>query len=205
MEETDRTDTSPSLLIRIRDPDDSDAWRQFLALYTSVVRDYCIQRRLQPSDVDDLAQDVMTTVANSIRTFEYDPAKGRFRAWLGTVTANKIKSFLLRQSRRGGVLNSRDHVAWAPNEAFSDPDSEWVSIFSERIFATACARIRSQTAETAWECFESSWMRKLPASEVAENLGIPIHQVYVNTSRVMKRLESEVRLLAEDSPVAGLN
>ncbi|MEO1529230.1 MAG: sigma-70 family RNA polymerase sigma factor [Planctomycetota bacterium] len=205
MEETERTDTSPSLLIRIRDPDDSDAWRQFLALYTSIVRDYCLQRRLQPSDVDDLAQDVMATVANSIRTFEYDPAKGRFRAWLGTVTANKIKSFLLKQSRRGGAANPSDVFAQGSNATFSDPDSEWVSIFSERIFATACARIRSQTAETAWECFEASWMRKLPAAEVAANLGIPIHQVYVNTSRIMKRLESEVRLLAEDSPVAGLH
>ncbi|MEM8671344.1 MAG: sigma-70 family RNA polymerase sigma factor [Planctomycetota bacterium] len=205
MVEIDRTDTSPSLLIRIRDPEDSDAWGQFLALYTSIVRDYCIQRRLQPSDVDDLAQDVMTAVANSIRTFEYDPAKGRFRAWLGTVTANKIKSFLLKQSRRGGVPSSRDHLVQVSNETVSDPDSEWVSIFSERIFSTACARIRSKSAETAWACFEASWIRKSPASEVAETLGIPVHQVYVNTSRIMKRLESEVRLLAEDSPVAGLH
>ena len=31
-------------------------------------------------------------------------------------------------------------------------------------------------------------------------MGIPVHSVYVNKSRVLKRLENEVRILAEDVP-----
>lgn len=194
--------TSASLLIRIRDPQDGEAWDQFMDIYTSIVRDYCFQRRLQKNDIDDLVQDVMSSVAKAIRTFEYDPARGRFRAWLGTVTANKIKSFLAKQSRRNGIPIGDDSEPPASKlNHFSDPDQEWIEIFSERIFKTACSIVQQQVNETAWQCFEMSWSKNMPASDIADQLEIPVHLVYVNKSRVLKRLESEVRMLAEDAPI----
>ena len=202
MSQDQSLNTSASLLVRIRDPKDREAWDRFIEIYTSIVRDYCFQRRLQKTDIDDLVQDVMTSVANAIKTFEYDPARGRFRAWLGTVTANKIKTFLTKQSKRNGnSINVPGEPSLAQLENVSDPDQAWISIFSERIFQAACSNIRPQVNETAWDCFELTWNQKLPAREVADRIGIPVHLVYVNKSRVLKRLEHEVRLLAEDAPI----
>lgn len=196
--------TSPSLLIRVRNPDDAEAWDEFSSIYTSIIRDYCMQRRLQPNDIDDVVQDVMASVFTSIRKFEYDPAKGRFRAWFGTVAANRIKTFLAKRHRRTtksiedeNLLNSND---LASSRSYSDPDAEWVNIFSEKIYRTACRRIRGEFNSVVWECFQALWVRGENAAEVAEALGITINSAYINRYRVLKRLESEVLLLSEDAP-----
>ena len=205
MEASHNTSTSPSLLVRVRDPADHKSWEQFVEIYTTIIRDYCFQRRLQKNDIDDLVQEVMTAVSKSIRTFEYDPQKGRFRAWLGTITANKINSFLAKQARRNGQKTKMFESAIASVEfdGCSDPDSEWVAIFSDRIFKIACATVRPQFSDQQWQCFEASWLNKTPANEIAESLGIAVHLVYVNTSRVLKKLEAEVRVLAEDTPISN--
>jgi len=189
--------------MRIRDPRDQDAWSQFLELYEPMVRAYCFQRKIQPADMDDIVQDVMSSVSASIKKFEYDPAKGRFRAWFGTVTANRIKSFLGKLNRieekssRNGSLENPEH--------YVDPDTDWINIFSETIFRSACGRIRGGFSDSTWSSFEATWMRNESAADVAMALGIPVHSVYVNKSRVLKRLESEIRILAEDMPISSGN
>ena len=195
------TDTSPSLLLRVRDPNDAEAWDQFLQIYTSIVRSYCFQRRIQASDVDDIVQEVMTAVSRGIRNFDYDPNKGRFRSWLGTVTANRIKAFFNRESRRNSHVVTDQTESGRMEGPWSDPDSEWTEIFSQRIFQLACNRIRGDFTDRTWECFVATWIRNESAPETAEKLQIPIHSVYVNKSRILKRLEKEVRLLAEDVPI----
>ncbi|MEM7782014.1 MAG: sigma-70 family RNA polymerase sigma factor [Planctomycetota bacterium] len=190
--------TSKSLLLRIRDQKDEQSWRTFETIYGQIVRSYCIQKKLQPSDTDDIVQEVLTAVSKAIRSFEYDPSKGKFRGWLGTITANKIKDFLHRKSRRReslmpmGVEDTRVH------HQFADPDNDWVKIFSERVYQEACRRVRPDFQERAWLCFELTWTRMIPAAQVGSQLELPIHSVYVNKSRVIKRLEKEIRMLAED-------
>ncbi len=182
--------------MRVRDPADVDAWEQFLYVYTPIIRTYCRQRRIQEADVEDIVQDVFSRVANAIRDFGYDAQRGRFRAWLGTVAANRIKSFLAKEWRR--VDDGQDELA--TSQVTADPDSEWVEIFSERIFGIACARVREKFTLVAWTSFESTWVHKKQASDVARELGISTHAVYVNKSRVLKSLEAEVRVLVDDVP-----
>lgn len=179
--------------MRVRDPLNVDAWQEFHDIYAPVVRSYCRQRRLQSSDVEDVVQDVMTLVAKAIRYFDYDPKVGRFRSWFGTVAANRIKTFLAKEARRDEV-SSRLEI----DGSYTDPDTDWVAIFSERILSVACSRIREEFQPVTWQCFESSWLRNEPAALIARKMEIPIHSVYVNKSRVLKRLEIEVKHLAED-------
>ena len=87
------------------------------------------------------------------------------------------------------------------SENYTDPDSDWIAIFSERVLEAAVSRVRNEFAESTWACFEATWLKRQPTAEVAEALTIPIQSVYVNKSRVLKRLETEVRRLAEDTPL----
>ena len=63
-------------------------------------------------------------------------------------------------------------------------------------------RIRSEFEPETWNAFESTWVLKESPARVASRLGTAIHAVYVNKSRVLKRLEAEVLKLAEDLPLA---
>jgi len=194
------------LLLRIRNSNDSGAWQEFVDLYSPIVRGYCLQRKLQHSDTDDIVQEVFAGVSTAIRQFEYDPGKGRFRSWFGTIVANRIRNCLAKQSIRHcqsidsqQELDSNNGRIPTP-EVYSDPDSAWVELFSERVFRYACTRIRPDISDIQWSCFEATWVRNENAADVAKALQLPIHQIYVNKSRVLKRLEAEVRLLAEELP-----
>lgn len=183
--------------MRVRDSNDKESWNTFEQIYGSIVRSYCRHWRLQPVDADDIVQDVMSSVAKQIQEFDYDPTKGRFRAWLGTVTANKIKTFItrtnLRQERELQIVDMNDN-----SKEYADPDSDWVNVFTEEIFHQACQNIRPHFEESTWRSFSLTWIDQKPTAEVANALGIPVHSVYVNKSRVLKRLEEEIRNLAED-------
>lgn len=188
--------------MRIRNPNDVDAWNDFVSLYSSIVRGYCQQRRLQANDIDDIAQEVMLKIANGIRNFEYNPARGRFRAWLGTITVNQINTHLTKRTKQNlsESVAGNDASAGCP---YADPDAEWVLVFSEQVFRVARQRVRPEFADVTWACFEATWIRNEDPVAVAEELRIRLHAVYVNKSRVLNRLEKEVQVLAEDLPFAN--
>ena len=191
--------TSPSLILRVRDSNDSDSWATFEAVYAPVVRVYCRRRGIQEADIDDLVQEVMTSIAKAIRNFDYDPSRGKFRAWFGTITANRVKTFLSLRSARNRQLK----LSGESTISFPDPiaDSDWNEAFCQEVLRAACNRICSRFEGSTWSCFELTWLENRPASEVALELELPIHTVYVNKSRVLKQLEEEVRLLADYFPL----
>ncbi len=92
--------TRASLLVRLRDGDDADAWGEFARIYAPVIYGFARKRGLQDADAADLMQEVLRSVSSAARRLEYDPARGTFRGWLFTVTRNKIFNFMDSRSRR---------------------------------------------------------------------------------------------------------
>lgn len=182
--------TRASLLVRLRQPTDADAWREFAEVYAPPVFRYCRQLGLQEADASDVVQEVLAQVAVSVRTFEYDPASGRFRDWLGAVVRSKLDRFW---RKRSPALGTTDPPA-------PDNDPSWVVEFNTHLLRVALERIRSGFDEHNWRAFELSWDEDRSALDVALTLGVPTAQVYVAKSRVLKRLREELLLLCEDVP-----
>jgi RNA polymerase sigma factor (sigma-70 family) len=186
--------TRPSLLVRMRDSGDDVAWRTFVDIYAPLVHRFARRRGLQDADADDLAQDVMAEVARSIRAFEYQPERGRFRDWLLLITRRRLVRCFDRRARaekpcQEAVLDHADDPT---------PDPDWVEAFNNRILETALNRIRPHFEPWTWRAFERVWLENRSAAEVADELSIRVHSVYVAKSRVLKRLMEEVRDLVED-------
>jgi RNA polymerase sigma-70 factor (ECF subfamily) len=59
-------ETRASLLLRIRDPLDRDAWEEFSALYRPVVMEMARGRGMQNADAEDLAQHVLVAISGAI-------------------------------------------------------------------------------------------------------------------------------------------
>src|SRR5262249_9054828 len=86
--------TRPSLLRRLRqEPHDQTAWDEFVARYGRQIAGWCRQWHLQPSDADDVTQNVLVKLASYLRTFVYDPSR-RFRGLLRTMAHNACKDYL---------------------------------------------------------------------------------------------------------------
>ncbi len=88
--------TSPSLLERLREPHDADAWGQFVHLYTPLLVCWAKRFRLGDADVADLVQEVFVLLLEKLPEFRYDRS-GRFRGWLWTVASNKYRERLRRR------------------------------------------------------------------------------------------------------------
>jgi RNA polymerase sigma-70 factor (ECF subfamily) len=181
--------TSASLLLRLSDPRDGSAWSQFAALYEPLIARHCRRRGLQAADAADVAQSVMARVARAIRSFDYEPARGRFRAWLGTITANEFAT--------AHAKNGRQPLAIAVEAATA---ADWDRDFVEHVLAASMANVRGEFEPATWQAFEAAWVHQESPVTIAARLGTAIHAVYVNKSRVLKRLEAEVLRLADDFP-----
>ena len=82
--------TQPSLLVRLKDAHDREAWERFVDLYAPLVYAFVRKRGLQDADAADLTQDVLRQVASAAKSLIYDPRRGSFRAWLFTVVRNRL-------------------------------------------------------------------------------------------------------------------
>ena len=126
--EPDDLETRPSLLVRVRDASDDEAWRRFVGVYGRLILAECRRRGLKWDDAEDVAQLVLTRVFRSLRSFDYRPDRGRFRDWLGTVVRNEVRRFQKRQQPRAGdePLNLDD---------LADNDPAWNEAFARHILA----------------------------------------------------------------------
>src|SRR4051812_20970667 len=87
------TNTSLSLLDRLKDPSDHDAWARLDRLYTGLLRAWFAAAGVQPADRDDLTQNALAVVLRRVREFEHTGRPGAFRAWLRSIATNVLREF----------------------------------------------------------------------------------------------------------------
>ena len=145
--------THPSLLVRVRDLDDHEAWREFDRRYRDLILRYCRRKGLQTSDAEDVRQMVMLNMARQLRRFEYRPAKGRFRDYLGRTVANAIHRYFRRPRLERDGLDTR-----VVGEAAAEPDTaldeEWESEWMLHHYRTAMETVRRGSDPRSVEVFE---------------------------------------------------
>jgi RNA polymerase sigma factor (sigma-70 family) len=197
--------TRPSLLVRIRDPQDAVSWRSFVELYTPPVLRYCRLRGLQDADAADVTQEVMAQVARSMRSFRYAPERGRFRDWLGTITRRKVNRHLTKRNLGTAGLGGDNTPEATLDPRTIEADAEWSTEFNAQILRAALDRVRPSFGPATWNAFASVWLEDRTAADTARALGVSLEAVYVAKSKVLKRLEQEVLELAEDFPLADTN
>lgn len=190
--------TCISLLEEVRDPADAEAWRVFVDRYTPLVYGYCRQRGLQEADARDVTQNVFLAVSRAMRSFTYDRTRGRFRSWLGTITCREIRRYL-------SWVNRLRHAAGELHPAMAELDGEleshWDTEFAAYLFRRAAQQVRPAFADDVWRAFELTWMQDEAPADVARQLHRPVAWVYKAKFRVLKRLRSEVKVLADDLPL----
>jgi RNA polymerase sigma-70 factor (ECF subfamily) len=192
--------TQASLLVRLRDPRDDTSWQTFLTVYAPLIDRYCRRFGLQDADAADVSQEVLAQVARSIRNFQYQPERGRFRDWLGAVVRSKATRLLKKKARDAAGKGGEDPDDRLDQAVAPEADAEWTAEFNARILQVAMERTRPHFDPASWNAFELAWLQQRPATATAQTLGIGVDAVYVAKSRVLKRLREEVLQLAEDLP-----
>lgn len=193
--------TRVTLLARIRDGRDADAWREFVGIYGPVVYRFARNRGLQDADAADLMQDVLRSVARNAHRMEYDPSRGTFRGWLYTVTRNKIYNFLNGQRNRpraSGDTDAHERLDATPSRDGDGPEAEWEREYQRRLSGRAMELVKDEFQPATWQAFWQTAVEGKAAAEVGAGLKMTPGAVYVAKSRVLARLRDEVRRMMDD-------
>lgn len=191
--------TQHSLLVRIRDASDHEAWCRFVDTYGPVFYGYSRRQGLKDADAADVTQDIMRRVCGAVGEFRYDSGKGTFRGWLFTIARNALRNFLTAAARRergSGDTQFQQLLGQLPD--VSEDSRIWDEEYERQMLAVAAENIKNTFAEQTWQAFWQTTVEDRTVKEVAETLGISVGAIYVAKSRVLARLRQEVeRLEAE--------
>jgi RNA polymerase sigma-70 factor (ECF subfamily) len=194
--------THISLLARLREPTDQQAWLRFVDRYAGLIYQFALRRGLQDADAQDVTQEVSLAVSRAMNRFDYKPERGRFRDWLGVITLRAIE----RQRRKVmcGQGRGGDESGALRHEADAKGRSEWVAEFSSHFFRNALLRIRPGFGDKVWRAFELVWLENVPPAEAARLLEQKTQWVYKAKWQVIQRLREEVEALLCDEGLFAL-
>ncbi|MFO0973532.1 MAG: sigma-70 family RNA polymerase sigma factor [Phycisphaerae bacterium] len=188
--------TRQSLLIRIRQPDAHDAWQEFDAIYRPLLARVARARGLSDADVDDVVQHCMIAVARHIRSFEYDPARGRFKAWLCTLVGNRIRNLL--RDRRDAASADENSALEQRREAL--PDDEFERLWMEEHLRHALARVAADVSPDSYRAFVRHVLEGADVETTCRELNLSANQLYKIKWRVTQKLRECLADLEVDLP-----
>ena len=185
--------TSETLLRRLASNPGSPRDEEFARLYEPVLRRYVAQcpaggEPLQPADRDDLVQEIYLSVHSALAGFRYDPARGRFRAYLRRV----VRNLVLRRTEE----RERDAAFAAECAAAGDagaPDEADSLRF--RVWTLALARVldSGRFSPNTAAAFRRFAIDGVPAESVGAEFGMRPNAVYQLKNRVLGAVRDELR------------
>jgi RNA polymerase sigma factor (sigma-70 family) len=185
----DTSRTHASLLDDLRDPRNDQAWEEFDRRYRPMIRGWC--RHWFPRETEDRIQDVYCKLVDGLKGFEYDPAKGRFRGWLKTLT-NRLMADLKRR-KLFDVPDSEAVLDQA--EAHVDLVDRLAAEYDLELLDKAKDIVRGRVTEPTWTVYIEVAERGRKAAEVARELGMTIGAVHQAKYHVITALGREIEKL----------
>lgn len=191
-------ETRPSLLLRLRDAHDAEAWTSFVRLYTPLVFGYCERRGLQEADAADVTQEVMRTAARELPEFAYDAQRGKFRGWLLQTTRHRLQRFFSRRQRDPQLVSDTTIATILDRDLPDHEQARWEEDYRQRVFEWAAETVRSEFQASTWQAFWLSAVKEDSVKEVARQLGISVGAVYIARSRVLARLREMIETVSHE-------
>ena len=186
--------TSITLLVKLHNPVDQDAWERFVQLYAPMLVKWSRHRGFLVSDAEDIAQEVCIRVVKAFKADGFEQTGDRsFRRWLSTIYCNVCHDFRVRQAKRPHLPGAN-----MPDVAAPDPEQELEELeYRRALVQSAMAIIKCDFEERTWVAFDCYVLQGRPAAEVAAKLNVTTSIVHHARERVLQRLREEVEGLMD--------
>jgi RNA polymerase sigma-70 factor (ECF subfamily) len=187
------SETSASLLDRLRLDPDAASWQRLVDLYTPLIRGWLRRHALPHQDTDDVVQEVLTVVVRKLPQFERQPRTGAFRRWLRSITVNCLRDFWRTGRHRPRATGDSDFLQIL--DQLEDPNSalshQWDVEHDRHIAHRLLEMIRPDFEAKTWQAFRRVALDGASPDQAAAELGLSVNAVFIAKSRVLGRLREE--------------
>ena len=172
------------LVIRAREGDDVALRSLVEAAYPSVRR-WALVHTGEAAEADDLTQDVLIRMIRQLDSFHGD---ARFETWLYSMTRNAATDRFRKQRRRARLCEDpRAYIELVPADS-EDPSRS----IERRELGSILQTFFEELPERQKEIFDLVELEGMPATEVAELLGIEPVSVRANLFKARRRLRARI-------------
>ena len=186
-------DTNATLLLRLRDQSDQTSWAEFVEIYTPLLFAYCQKRGLQSQDSADIIQNVFLSVTKAIQTFDYDPEKGRFKAWLFTILRHAISAHFRKQKRLPSTTSDNFSLEQLKITPSPEEEKDWNQDYQVQLLRWAMEKIKPEFSPRSWTIFYQTAIEERSPEVVASQLDMTKNAVNVQKFRVVQRLRQKLQ------------
>jgi RNA polymerase sigma-70 factor (ECF subfamily) len=183
--------TRASLLIRIKNPRDTQAWAEFYDFYAPLLYRYARARGLGHEDAEDVRSTCYEAIVRQIPHFDYDRAKGGFKAWLRTLVNRRVVDLL--RKRREPTAESHELAELPAREP--PTDELWEQHWKQQHLRYCVQQVRSAVAPQTFEAFQMLIEQGCTVPEVCDRLGMNPNQVYKAKARVLELVRQRMAAL----------
>ena len=181
--------TRPSLLMRIRNNDDAQAWLEFFELYSPLLYGYARDRGLSHEDAEDIRASCYETIVKRIAEFDYSDQNSGFRAWLRTMVNRRVID--LFRKKKLPLAESRDIDAVVDeNETL---DGIWEKNWRLYHLRYCISQVGKRLKPTTLEAFQRLTEHGQDVETVCREMNMTTDQVYKIKSRVLAMIREEMK------------
>lgn len=191
-------DTRKSLLIRLRDSSQDEAWKEFVVIYEPLIYRLARAKGLQHADAQDMTQEVFTVVGKAIDSFDPDAVSGTFRGWLSRITRNLVINFLTRNREPIGTGDTDVQLLLHEQPSMEEPTVTLFDLeYQREVFRWAAQRVQTHFKDDTWQAFWLTGVECKSIEEAANIVGKSVGAVRIARCRVLTRLKLEVKRFDE--------
>lgn len=197
--------TRDTLLSRLRQWDDQEAWREFFENYWKLIFGAGRRYGLTEDEAREVVQETVLAIAKLMPGFQRDPSQGSFKTWLFTITRNKAIDHLRRRNRRPELVSLDESVGDRTPWAATIPDLKsvraeaiWDEEWDRRLLEEATRRVKATVSPTQFQIFDLYAVKNWSRAEVCRTLGVSAAQVYLAKHRIARLLRAQVGRLRKE-------
>ena len=194
-------ETRSSLIQRLKATINGESWEEFFHTYWELIYNVARRAGLSEADAQDIVQETILKVHNSLDRFEYNRKRGTFKGWLRTVTRSRLNDFLKKQQRRP-ALNQPLEEAADELQNLEDPEGPeiekiWDEEWNRNLIQAALSRTKKLSSPKQFQIFKCHYIDEWTVRETCRTLGVNAAQVYMAKQRVGKIFREAVETLQE--------
>ena len=194
-------ETRSSLIQRLKATINGESWEEFFHTYWELIYNVARRAGLSEADAQDIVQETVLKVHNSLDRFEYNRKRGTFKGWLRTVTRSRLNDFFKKQQRRP-ALNQPLEAIGDELQNLQDPEGPeiekiWDEEWSKNLIQSALNRTKKLTSPKQFQIFKCHYIDEWTVRETCRTLGVNAAQVYMAKQRVGKIFREAIETLQE--------